>query len=158
MGLEVLRRYSVLYNEGKESKNRSNICFFCHSLLPCSYLLGRPAVDVVSFLCLPGLVLHHQEAGKAELCTGPACLTLAADSTAACTFGLLGLLQPCSTHRCLQPKTSPHYCTEETNGFLPIRDLPKSPGESELPVQFPHPCPSTHPLSVCCFLPARQAK
>lgn len=48
MGLEVLRQYSVLYNEAKESKNKSNTCFFHHSLLPYSYLLGRPAVDVVS--------------------------------------------------------------------------------------------------------------
>lgn len=48
MGLEVLRHYNVLYNEAKENKNKSNACFSRHSLLPRSYLLGRPAVDVVS--------------------------------------------------------------------------------------------------------------
>lgn len=149
MGLEVL---STVFHMMRLKKVKINQTPAFSVILCCPIATCWAVLQQMWFLylCLPGLVLHHQEEGKAEPCTGPASLTLAADSAAACTYGRFRLLQPCSSHRCLQPKMSPHYCREETNGFLPIRDLPKSPGEGELPIQFPHPwCVPQHSLSPC---------
>lgn len=125
MGLEVLRHYNVLYNEAKESKNKSNTCFFRHPLLPCSYLLGCPAVDVVSLPVSSGTgpsppgrrkgrAVHWASMPRTSCRQGSSTHLRTAQAAPA----LLNQAQPC-----LQPKKLPHYL-QRRNKWLPSHSCP----------------------------------
>lgn len=164
MGLEVLRYYNVLYNEAKESKNKSNTCFSRHSLLPCSYLLGRPSCSRCGFFTCVfrdwSFTTRKKERQSCALGQHAShWLQTGQQHTPKGGSGCSSLAQPSST--LLTAKEVSSIFTEKKQmASFPFMSCQKVPvkvnfrsGSLILGV-----CPSTHSLSMCCFLPARQAK